>query len=209
MKIYIYQVVESWHYSKGIWSISGNLFLLVSFILNGVDRFRRNGKGTDMYTFLFFPFITHPIFSEEWQISPAPQRGQVHLKLKAGNPGYKWLLKGSLLWAIGQLFPWRGDAIFLGGDHFMLLSMFNLYSKAVSSKWQTPAEPSVRSVNQKPYEILGISILSVFVSPGKESPVPFRFQSSLQAPCLELPPVAHLYLTIVYIRSPRPQTDAS
>lgn len=139
-----------------------------------------------------------------WQINPAQQRAlkwQVQLGLGAKTLGVQ-LFKGPLLWAIGQLSPWQEDTIFLR-DHFMLLSMFNLYNKAFSSKWQTPTEPSERLVNQKPYEICGISMPLSFFPPGKESPAPFRFQSSLPALCLELPAGAQWYLNIVFIWPPR------
>lgn len=140
-----------------------------------------------------------------WQINPAQQRELRSDKciwdLGPETLGIQ-LSKGPLLWNIGRLCPWQGNARFLG-DHIMLLSMFNLYSKAFSSKWQTPTEPSERPVNQKPYEICGVSTLPIFFPPGKESLVSFRFQSSLQTPCLELPAVTHRYLNIVFLWSPR------
>ena len=110
-----------------------------------------------------------------WQINPAQQRAlkwQVQLGLGAKTLGVQ-LFKGPLLWAIGQLSPWQEDTIFLR-DHFMLLSMFNLYNKAFSSKWQTPTEPSERLVNQKPYEICGISMPPLFFSSRERKPCAFQ-----------------------------------
>lgn len=60
-----------------------------------------------------------------------------------------WLQKGPPLRATGWLLPWPGDAVFVAEDHFMLLSMFNLYRKPFSSKRKTPAETSKGPVNQK------------------------------------------------------------
>lgn len=89
-----------------------------------------------MYIFLFsFCFITHPILPQ--QITQ-PNREDIGVTSTSGTSGwtlqYEWLLKDPLLWATGQLFFCQVDAVFLGEDHFMLLSMFNLYSKTLLSK---------------------------------------------------------------------------
>lgn len=133
-------------------------------------------KGKDMCTLLFsFYHPSHLTPQMTYKSSPTVRilEWQVHLGCRAGNPGYQGSLKDPLLWAIGQLFLWWGDAVFLE-DHFMLLSMFNLHSKALSSKWQTTTEPCERPVNQNPYEICGMSTRPLLVSPRERKPRAFQ-----------------------------------
>lgn len=144
------------------------------FIWNIGNRWREKlyeGKICNRFFSISFPVFCTPQMINKL----SPTESILEYQVRAENPGYEWLLKAPLLWAVGRLFLWQVDAIFLGEDHFMLLSMFNLYSKAFPSKWQSPTVLSKRLVNQKPYEIRGISMPPFFVPPGKESSVPFRF----------------------------------
>lgn len=167
-----------WHYNVQL--VFNNSFSLVIFIWNFGNWLGEKlceGKicNVFLFSFIIHPFCTPQMINKlSWTESVLEY--QVHAGVRAKNPGCEWLLKDPLLWAVGWLFPWQVDAIFLGEDHFMLLSMFNLCSKAFPSKWQSPTVLSKRLVNQKPYEIHGISMPPpLAVPPGKESPVPFRF----------------------------------
>lgn len=138
-----------------------------------IDLKKRNMERKGMYISLLsssnphYPHMTNKPSSTERVL-----KWQGQLGLGAKTLGVK-LFRGPLLWAVGQLSPWQEDIIFLR-DHFMLLSMFNLYNKAFSSKWQTPTEPSERLVNQKPYEICGISMPPLFFSSRERRPCAFQ-----------------------------------
>lgn len=135
----------------------------------------------------FFSVITHPLAPHKWQINSAEQKVfWEYVWVRAEKPGYEWLLKDPLLWAVGWLFRWQVDAIFLGEDHFMLLSMFNLYSKVFPSKWQSPTVLSKRLVNQKPYEICGISMPPFVVPPRERKSCAFQILIFSTGPLSEI-----------------------